>query len=298
MAARIIDGRAIAERLRQQVTAEVARLRQTHGVTPGLAVVLVGEDPASQVYVRTKAKHARDAGMISIEHRLATETSLDTLLRLIAELNQRTDVHGILVQLPLPAHIEAAKVIEAIAPAKDVDGFHPINVGRLATGAKAMAPCTPTGCLMLAKSVRPDLAGLEAVVIGRSSIVGKPMAQLLLKENCTPTVAHSHTRNLAAVVRRADLVVAAVGRPELVKADWIKPGAIVIDVGIQRLADANGKTRLVGDVDFAEVAAVAGAITPVPGGVGPMTVACLLKNTLEAATALSRSAPPNLGNLR
>ena len=298
MAARIIDGRAIAERLRQQVTAEVARLRQTHGVTPGLAVVLVGEDPASQVYVRTKAKHARDAGMISIEHRLATETSLDTLLRLIAELNQRTDVHGILVQLPLPAHIETAKVIEAIAPAKDVDGFHPINVGRLATGAKAMAPCTPTGCLMLAKSVRPDLAGLEAVVIGRSSIVGKPMAQLLLKENCTPTVAHSHTRNLAAVVRRADLVVAAVGRPELVKADWIKPGAIVIDVGIQRLADANGKTRLVGDVDFAEVAAVAGAITPVPGGVGPMTVACLLKNTLEAATALSRSAPPNLGNLR
>ena len=298
MAAQIIDGRAIAERLRQQVTAEVARLCQTHGVTPGLAVVLVGEDPASQVYVRTKAKHARDAGMISIEHRLATETSLDTLLRLIAELNQRTDVHGILVQLPLPAHIETAKVIEAIAPAKDVDGFHPINVGRLATGAKAMAPCTPTGCLMLAKSVRPDLAGLEAVVIGRSSIVGKPMAQLLLKENCTPTVAHSHTRNLAAVVRRADLVVAAVGRPELVKADWIKPGAIVIDVGIQRLADANGKTRLVGDVEFAEVAAVAGAITPVPGGVGPMTVACLLKNTLEAATALSRSAPPNLGNLR
>ena len=298
MAAQIIDGRAIAERLRQQVTVEVARLGQTHGVTPGLAVVLVGEDPASQVYVRTKAKHARDAGMISIEHRLATETSPDTLLRLIAELNQRTDVHGILVQLPLPAHIETAKVIEAIAPAKDVDGFHPINVGRLATGAKAMAPCTPTGCLMLAKSVRPDLAGLEAVVIGRSSIVGKPMAQLLLKENCTPTVAHSHTRNLAAVVRRADLVVAAVGRPELVKADWIKPGAIVIDVGIQRLADANGKTRLVGDVDFAEVAAVAGAITPVPGGVGPMTVACLLKNTLEAATALSRSAPPNLGNLR
>ena len=298
MAAQIIDGRAIAERLRQQVTAEVARLCQTHGVTPGLAVVLVGEDPASQVYVRTKAKHARDVGMISIEHRLATETSLDTLLRLIAELNQRTDVHGILVQLPLPAHIEAAKVIEAIAPAKDVDGFHPINVGRLATGTKAMAPCTPTGCLMLAKSVRPDLAGLEAVVIGRSSIVGKPMAQLLLKENCTPTVAHSHTRNLAAVVRRADLVVAAVGRPELVKADWIKPGAIVVDVGIQRLADANGKTRLVGDVDFAEVAAVAGAITPVPGGVGPMTVACLLKNTLEAATTLSRSAPPNLGNLR
>jgi methylenetetrahydrofolate dehydrogenase (NADP+) / methenyltetrahydrofolate cyclohydrolase len=298
MAARIIDGRAIAERLRQQVTDEVAHLRQTHGVTPGLAVVLVGEDPASQVYVRTKAKHARDAGMLSIEHRLATETSLDTLLRLIAELNQRTDVHGILVQLPLPAHIEATKVIEAIAPAKDVDGFHPINVGRLATGAKAMAPCTPTGCLMLAKSVRTDLAGLEAVVIGRSSIVGKPMAQLLLKENCTPTVAHSHTRDLAAVVRRADLVVAAVGRPALVKGDWIKPGAIVIDVGIQRLADANGKTRLVGDVDFAEVAAVAGAITPVPGGVGPMTVACLLKNTLEAATALSRSAPPNLGNLR
>jgi methylenetetrahydrofolate dehydrogenase (NADP+)/methenyltetrahydrofolate cyclohydrolase len=298
MAARIIDGRAIAERLRQQVSDAVAHLYQTSGVRPGLAVVLVGEDPASQVYVRTKAKHARDAGMISIEHRLATETSLDALLRLIAELNRLADVHGILVQLPLPAHIEVTKVIEAIAPAKDVDGFHPINVGRLAIGAKAMAPCTPTGCLMLAKSVRPDLAGLEAVVIGRSSIVGKPMAQLLLRENCTPTVAHSHTRDLAAVVRRADLVVAAVGRPELVKADWIKPGAIVIDVGIQRLADANGKARLVGDVAFAEVAAVAGAITPVPGGVGPMTVACLLKNTLEAATALSRSAPPNLGNLR
>jgi methylenetetrahydrofolate dehydrogenase (NADP+) / methenyltetrahydrofolate cyclohydrolase len=298
MAARIIDGRAIAERLRQQVTDEVARLRQARGVTPGLAVVLVGEDPASQVYVRTKAKHARDAGMISIEHRLAPETSLAALLRLIAELNQRTDVHGILVQLPLPKHIETTKVIEAIEPAKDVDGFHPINAGRLATGAVAMAPCTPTGCLMLAKSVRADLAGLEAVVIGRSSIVGKPMAQLLLKENCTVTVAHSHTRELAIIVRRADLVVAAVGRPELVKADWIKPGAIVVDVGIQRLADADGKTRLVGDVDFAEVAKIAGAITPVPGGVGPMTVACLLKNTLEAATALSRPAPPILGNLR
>jgi len=282
MAAHIIDGRAIAQQLRRQVALEVQQLRQRRGVTPGLAVILVGEDPASQVYVATKAKQTREAGMLSIEHQLPADTSQDRLLQLIAELNQRQDVHGILVQLPLPKHIAATRVIEAIDPAKDVDGFHPINVGRLATGAKAFAPCTPTGCLILAKSVSCNLAGLEAVVIGRSNIVGKPMAQLLLNENCTLTLAHSHTRDLPAVVRRADLLVAAVGRAELVKASWVKPGAIVIDVGIQRLADGN-KTRLVGDVAFTEVAAVASAITPVPGGVGPMTVACLLQNTLQAA---------------
>ena len=283
MAARIIDGRAIAEALRLKVTQEVKRLRETHRLPPGLAVVLVGNDPASQVYVATKAKQTRAAGMQSFEHRLAAETSQDDLLALIAELNRRQDVHGILLQLPLPKHIAPLRVIEAIDPAKDVDGFHPINVGRLVTGAKGFAPCTPTGCVLLAKSVRSDLAGLEAVIVGRSNIVGKPMAYLLLQENCTPTIAHSHTRDLAAVVRRADLVVAAAGRPELVKGDWIKPGAIVIDVGIQRVADGNGKTRLVGDVEFEAAAAAAAAITPVPGGVGPMTVACLLQNTLKAA---------------
>ena len=292
MAAQIIDGRAMAEAVRRQVTAEVQRLRVARQVTPGLAVVLVGEDSASQVYVRTKSQQTRATGMLSIEHRLAADTSQDRLLGLIAELNQRADVHGILVQLPLPKHIEAARVIEAIDPDKDVDGFHPINVGRLATGAKAMAPCTPTGCLLLAKSVCLDLTGREAVVIGRSNIVGKPMAQLLLNENCTVTLAHSRTRDLAAVVRRAELVVAAVGRPELIKGDWIKRGAIVIDVGIQRVADGSGKTRLVGDVAFAEAAAVAGWITPVPGGVGPMTVACLLQNTLRAAEAAARRAAP------
>jgi methylenetetrahydrofolate dehydrogenase (NADP+) / methenyltetrahydrofolate cyclohydrolase len=284
MAAHIIDGRAIAQQLRQQIAVEVKRLRDMRGLTPGLAVVLVGQDPASQVYVATKIKQTREAGMLSIEHQLPADTAQDTLLGLIAELNQRQDVHGILVQLPLPKHIAAARVIEAIDPAKDVDGFHPINVGRLATGVKAFAPCTPTGCLTLAKSVRLNLAGLEAVVVGRSNIVGKPMAQLLLNENCTPTLAHSYTRDLPAVVRRADLIVAAVGRAELIKASWIKPGAIVIDVGIQRVADGS-RTRLVGDVAFKEVAAVAGAITPVPGGVGPMTVACLLQNTLQAALA-------------
>jgi methylenetetrahydrofolate dehydrogenase (NADP+)/methenyltetrahydrofolate cyclohydrolase len=285
MTAQIIDGKAIADELRRQVTAEVTRLRDTRQVVPGLAVVLVGDNPASQVYVRTKARQTREAGMLSIEHSLPADTSQDRLLQLIAELNQRQDVHGILVQLPLPRQIETLRVVEAIDPAKDVDGFHPINIGRLASGAKAMVPCTPTGCLLLAKSIRSDLAGLEAVVIGRSNIVGKPMAQLLLNANCTTTLAHSHTRDLAAVVRRADLVVAAVGRPELVRAHWIKPGAIVIDVGIQRVPAGNGGTRLVGDVAFAEVTKVAGALTPVPGGVGPMTVACLLNNTLQAAVA-------------
>jgi methylenetetrahydrofolate dehydrogenase (NADP+) / methenyltetrahydrofolate cyclohydrolase len=281
--ARIIDGKAIAEALRQDVAAGVARLVREVGLTPGLAVVLVGEDAASQVYVRTKAKATRDAGMASFEHKLPADTAQAALLALIAELNRRKDVHGILVQLPLPKHIDTTAVIEAIDPAKDVDGFHPINVGRLASGVRALAPCTPTGCLILAKSVQPDLAGVEAVVVGRSNIVGKPMAQLLLGANCTVTIAHSRTRDLPAVVRRADLVVAAVGRPELVRGSWIKPGAIVIDVGIQRATGADGKSRLVGDVAFAEAVQVAGAITPVPGGVGPMTVACLLQNTLEAA---------------
>ena len=287
--AMIIDGKSIAEALRREVASEVADLKRVYGIAPGLAVVLVGEDPASQVYVRTKAKQTRDAGMQSLEHKLPADTPEATLLALIAELNGRKDVHGILVQLPLPAHIDTRHVIEAIDPAKDVDGFHPLNIGRLASGAPALAPCTPSGCVILAKSVRSDLAGLEAVVIGRSNIVGKPMAQLLLAENCTVTIAHSRTRDLPGVVRRADLVVAAVGRAEMVRGGWIKPGATVIDVGIQRATGADGKSRLVGDVAYEEAAQVAGAITPVPGGVGPMTVACLLRNTLEAARVLLRS---------
>jgi methylenetetrahydrofolate dehydrogenase (NADP+)/methenyltetrahydrofolate cyclohydrolase len=282
--ASIIDGKAVAEALRTEVAAGAAQLKRERDITPGLAVVLVGEDPASQVYVRTKAKMTRAAGMLSLEHKLPADTSQAALLALIAELNRRPDVHGILVQLPLPKHIDSGVVIEAIDPTKDVDGFHPVNVGRLASGGRALVPCTPSGCLILAKTVRPELAGLEAVVIGRSNIVGKPMAQLLLAESCTVTIAHSRTRDLPAVVRRADLVVAAVGRAEMVKGSWIKPGATVIDVGIQRVATPDGKGRLVGDVAFEEVARVAGAITPVPGGVGPMTVACLLKNTLEAAS--------------
>jgi methylenetetrahydrofolate dehydrogenase (NADP+) / methenyltetrahydrofolate cyclohydrolase len=282
--ASIIDGKAVAEALRTEVAAGAAQLKRERDITPGLAVVLVGEDPASQVYVRTKAKMTRAAGMFSLEHKLPADTSQAALLALIAELNRRADVHGILVQLPLPKHIDSGVVIEAIDPTKDVDGFHPVNVGRLASGGRALVPCTPSGCLILAKTVRPELAGLEAVVIGRSNIVGKPMAQLLLAESCTVTIAHSRTRDLPAVVRRADLVVAAVGRAEMVKGSWIKPGATVIDVGIQRVATPDGKGRLVGDVAFEEVARVAGAITPVPGGVGPMTVACLLKNTLEAAS--------------
>ena len=279
----IIDGKTIAEALRREVAAGVAALKEERGVTPGLAVVLVGEDPASQVYVRTKAKATREAGMLSFEHKLPADTPEAALLALIGDLGRRAEVHGILVQLPLPGHIHSKKVIEAIDPAKDVDGFHPVNVGRLASGAKALVPCTPTGCLLLAKSVEPRLEGLEAVVVGRSNIVGKPVAQLLLNENCTVTIAHSRTRDLPGVVRRADLVVAAVGRPEMVRGSWIKPGAIVIDVGIQRVAGSDGQGRLVGDVAFAEVAQVARAITPVPGGVGPMTVACLIRNTLEAA---------------
>jgi len=291
--ATIIDGKAIAEALRREVAAGVAALKEERGITPGLAVVLVGEDPASQVYVRTKAKATRDAGMLSFEHKLPADTPEAALLALIGDLGRDRDVHGILVQLPLPGHIDSKKVIEAIDPAKDVDGFHPVNVGRVASGAKALVPCTPTGCLMLAKSVEPRLEGLEAVVVGRSNIVGKPVAQLLLNENCTVTIAHSRTRDLPGVVRRADLVVAAVGRPEMVRGSWIKPGAIVIDVGIQRVAGSDGKGRLVGDVAFAEVAQVARAITPVPGGVGPMTVACLLRNTLEAARAQADTIAPS-----
>ncbi|HSR82112.1 MAG TPA: bifunctional methylenetetrahydrofolate dehydrogenase/methenyltetrahydrofolate cyclohydrolase FolD [Hyphomicrobiaceae bacterium] len=284
----IIDGKPIANALRQEVAAGVADLQRTRGFVPGLAVVLVGEDPASQVYVRTKVKATRDAGMVSLEHRLPADTPEAGVLTLITALNRRADVHGILVQLPLPSHIDTHRVIEAVDPAKDVDGFHPINVGRLASGACALAPCTPTGCVILAKSVRRDLTGLEAVVIGRSNIVGKPVAQLLLNENCTVTVAHSRTRDLPSVVRRADLVVAAVGRAEMVRGGWIKPGATVVDVGIQRVPAADGRSRLVGDVAFNEVVDVAGALTPVPGGVGPMTVACLLRNTLRAAWASAK----------
>jgi methylenetetrahydrofolate dehydrogenase (NADP+)/methenyltetrahydrofolate cyclohydrolase len=247
-------------------------------------VILVGEDPASQVYVKSKARLTVEAGMVSIEHRLAADTTQAALMQLIGELNADQTIDGILVQLPLPPTLDAEAVIEAIDPAKDVDGFHPINVGRLMTGVPGLVPCTPLGCVMLAKSVSPSLAGLEAVVIGRSNIVGKPVAQLLLAENCTVTMAHSRTRDLGGVVRRADLVVAAVGRPEMVRGDWIKPGAIVIDVGINRIeAEGGGKGRLVGDVAFDEACRVARAITPVPGGVGPMTIACLLRNTLRAA---------------
>lgn len=285
----IIDGRSIANTLRQEVASGVADLQQARGFVPGLAVVLLGEDPASQVYVRTKVKATRNAGMASLEHQLPADTPEASLLTLIGQLNERTDVHGILVQLPLPPQIDTRRVIEAIDPAKDVDGFHPINIGRLAAGANALAPCTPAACVILAKSVRSDLTGLEAVVIGRSNIVGKPVAQLLLNENCTVTVAHSRTRDLPSVVRRADLLVAAVGRAEMVRGDWIKPGATVLDVGIQRVPAADGKSRLVGDVAFNEVVDVAGALTPVPGGVGPMTVACLLKNTLRAAWASSKA---------
>jgi methylenetetrahydrofolate dehydrogenase (NADP+) / methenyltetrahydrofolate cyclohydrolase len=281
--AQLIDGKAIAERVREDVAAGVAALKRSHGITPGLAVVIVGEDPASQVYVRNKGKQTTAAGMRSIEHKLPASISELKLLELVGDLNRDDDVHGILVQLPLPKHIDASKVIEAIDPPKDVDGFHPVNVGRLSIGAQALVPCTPAGCIILAKSVQPKLEGLDAIVIGRSNIVGKPLVQLLLAEGCTVTVAHSKTQDLAAHVRRADLVMAAVGRPEFVRGDWIKPGAIVIDVGINRVTGTDGKGRLVGDVAFDEVAKVAGSITPVPGGVGPMTIACLLRNTLTAA---------------
>ena len=278
-----IDGKAIAAKVRADVAAEVARIKREHGLQPGLAVVLVGEDPASKVYVRNKAGQTVEVGMQSFEHKLPAETTEAALLDLVAKLNADPAVHGILVQMPLPKHIDSPKVLESVDPAKDVDGFHPMNVGKLSIGERALAPCTPVGSIILAKSVRHDLSGLDAVVIGRSNIVGKPMAQLLLRENCTVTIAHSRTKDLPGVVRRADLVIAAIGRPEFVKGDWIKPGAIVIDVGINRILKPDGKGKLVGDVAFAEAAEVASAITPVPGGVGPMTIACLLKNTVEAA---------------
>ncbi len=283
MSAYAIDGKAIAAKVRADVAAEVARMKAQHGFVPGLAVVLVGEDPASKVYVRNKAEQTVEVGMQSFEHKLPEETTEAALLDLVARLNRDPAVHGILVQMPLPKHIDSPKVLESVDPAKDVDGFHPMNVGKLSIGERALAPCTPVGSIILAKSVKHDLSGLDAVVVGRSNIVGKPMAQLLLRENCTVTIAHSRTKNLPEVVRRADLVVAAIGKPEFVKGDWIKPGAIVIDVGINRIVKPDGKGKLVGDVAYAEAAQVASAITPVPGGVGPMTIACLLKNTVEAA---------------
>ncbi|MBB93579.1 MAG: bifunctional methylenetetrahydrofolate dehydrogenase/methenyltetrahydrofolate cyclohydrolase FolD [Rhodobacteraceae bacterium] len=290
MTAKVIDGKAFAAEVRTRVGAEVARLKTDHGITPGLAVVLVGEDPASQVYVRSKGKQTVEAGMTSFEHKLEADTSEADLLTLVETLNKDPQVHGILVQLPLPDHIDADKVINAIAPAKDVDGFHISNVGLLGTGQKAMVPCTPLGSLMLLRDHLGDLSGLNAVVIGRSNIVGKPMAQLLLQDSCTVTIAHSRTKDLAGVVKRADIVVAAVGRPQMVTGDWIKPGATVIDVGINRIPapeKGEGKTRLVGDCDYDSCAEVAGAITPVPGGVGPMTIACLLANTVTACCRMN-----------
>ncbi|PZO72398.1 MAG: bifunctional methylenetetrahydrofolate dehydrogenase/methenyltetrahydrofolate cyclohydrolase FolD [Sphingomonas taxi] len=278
MSATIIDGKAFAASLRARIADGVTAFRAQAGRAPGLAVVLVGEDPASNVYVRSKGKATREAGMESIEHRLPADVPAQDLLALVATLNADPTIDGILVQLPLPKHIDEQTVIAAIDPDKDVDGFHPINAGRLATGLPGFVPCTPLGCVMLLKSVLPSLSGLEAVVVGRSNIVGKPMAQLLLRESCTVTVVHSRTKDVPTHIRRADIVVAAVGIPQMIKGDWLKPGATVIDVGINRT-----DSGLVGDVDFASAVDIAGAITPVPGGVGPMTIACLLRNTLVSA---------------
>ena len=283
MTATIIDGKATAAALRERVAERVARFVAAAGRKPGLAVVLVGEDPASEVYVRSKGKATIAAGMASFEHKLPADTSQAALLALVQQLNADENVDGILVQLPLPKHIDEQQIIMTIDPDKDVDGFHVVNAGRLAVGQEGFVPCTPLGCVMMLKDQLGSLSGLGAVVVGRSNIVGKPMAQLLVKESCTVTIAHSRTKDLPGVVRRADIVVAAVGRPEMIKGDWIKPGATVIDVGINRIPGAEGKSRLVGDVDFAGASAVAGAITPVPGGVGPMTIAVLLRNTLVAA---------------
>ena len=295
MTADIIDGKAFAAGLRARIAAAVPDFVVRAGRKPGLAVVLVGEDPASQVYVRSKGKMTVEVGMVSIEHKLDAGVPEEQLLALVRELNADRQVDGILVQLPLPKHMDEAAVIAAIDPDKDVDGFHVVNAGRLAVGADGFVPCTPLGCLMLLKDRLGSLAGLNAVVIGRSNIVGKPMAQLLLRESCTVTIAHSRTQNLAAVVKSADIVVAAVGRPEMIKGDWIKPGATVIDVGINRVPGSEpGKTRLVGDVAYDEAAEVAGAITPVPGGVGPMTIAVLLRNTLVAAYRREGLPPPGL----
>ncbi|HWW49182.1 MAG TPA: bifunctional methylenetetrahydrofolate dehydrogenase/methenyltetrahydrofolate cyclohydrolase FolD [Xanthobacteraceae bacterium] len=286
MTARIIDGKAVAAELRSRVAAEVARIRKEHQFTPGLAVVLVGNDPASEVYVRNKGRQTEAAGMASFEHKLPANVTQDELLALISRLNRDPVVHGILVQLPLPQGLDSRAIIAAIDPAKDVDGLHPVNAGRLASGLPALTPCTPLGCIILTKTVHKSLDGLEAIVIGRSNLVGRPLVQLLLNENATVTIAHSRTRDLAALCRRADLVFAAVGKPEIVRGDWLKPGATVIDVGINRLPGDDGKSKLVGDVDYGEALGVAGAITPVPGGVGQMTVACLLVNTLRAACAI------------
>lgn len=282
MTAHIIDGKAFSAKVQQMVTDHVTAMTADHGITPGLAVVLVGEDPASEVYVRSKGKRTVEAGMNSYEHRLDATTSQAELLALIDHLNADQSVHGILVQLPLPDHIDSALVINAIDPAKDVDGFHISNVGLLGTGQKSMVPCTPLGCLMMLRDHHGSLSGLNAVVVGRSNIVGKPMAQLLLGDSCTVTIAHSRSKDLAAICRGADILVAAVGRPEMITGDFVKEGATVIDVGINRIATPEGKTRLVGDCHYDSCAAKAGAITPVPGGVGPMTIACLLANTLTA----------------
>ena len=287
MSANIIDGKAFAARVRQKVASKVADLKETHSITPGLAVVLVGDDPASQVYVRSKGKQTIEVGMNSFERKLDVNTPEEVLLALIDELNADPIVHGILVQLPLPNHLDESLVTNHIAPEKDVDGFHIANVGLLGTGQQSMVPCTPLGCLLMLRDYHGSLSGKNAVVIGRSNIVGKPMAQLLLNESCTVTIAHSRTEDLADVVRRADIVVAAVGRSEMVPGDWIKPGATVIDVGINRVDAGDAKTKLVGDVDYASCAAVAGAITPVPGGVGPMTIACLLANTVTACCRIN-----------
>ena len=293
MTAKVIDGKAFAAKVRGQVAEHVARLKAEHGLTPGLAVVLVGEDPASQVYVSSKGKSTVEVGMNSYEHKLDRETSEADLLALIDRLNRDPKVHGILVQLPLPKHLDSDLVINAIDPAKDVDGFHISNVGLLGTGQKSMVPCTPLGCLMMLRDHLGSLAGLNAVVVGRSNIVGKPMAQLLLGDSATVTIAHSKTKDLPGTCRQADILVAAVGRPEMIPGDWVKPGATVIDVGINRI-EKDGKTRLVGDVQYESAAKVAGAITPVPGGVGPMTIACLLANTLIAGCRAKGLPAPKL----
>ena len=294
MTARIIDGKTNAADLRGKVADAVHRLLRDRGIVPGLAVVLVGANPASEVYVRTKSKAVAQAGMHAFDHKLPADATETELLALIAQLNADPAVNGILVQLPLPPHIDAPKALGTIDPAKDVDGFHPFNVGGLTSGLPGLVPCTPMACVMLAKTVHASLAGMEAVVIGRSNIVGKPVAQLLLAENATVTIAHSKTRDLLAVCRRADLLIAAIGKPEMVRGDWIKPGATVIDVGINRIAGADGKAVIVGDVAYAEAAKVAGALTPVPGGVGPMTIACLLLNTLRAAHTQNGLPAPNI----
>ncbi len=291
MSAKIIDGKAFAANVRARVAEHVVRLKEENGITPGLAVVLVGQDAASEVYVRSKGKSTIEAGMNSYEHKLPAETSEAELLALVDRLNKDPNVHGILVQLPLPGHLNSDLVINSIDPAKDVDGFHISNVGLLGTGQKSMVPCTPLGCLMMLRDHHGSLSGLNAVVVGRSNIVGKPMAQLLLGDSCTVTIAHSRTKDLAEVCRRADILVAAVGRPEMIPGDWVKPGATVIDVGINRI-EKDGKTKLVGDVHYESCAEVAGAITPVPGGVGPMTIACLLANTLTACCRANGLSEP------